>query len=61
MADLQNSPDVHLLLLIQTSSVYKAFGMHHTLFSLPLIFYCQATCQSKNTEKLSLISLRFLL
>ncbi len=61
MADLQTPPDVHLFLLIQTSNVYKAFGIHHTLFSRPLSFSCQATCQSKNTEKLSLISLLLLL
>lgn len=57
MADLQNPLNAHLFLLIQNSNIYGAFRTYNTISTPPLNFTCQATCQFKNTEKLSLISL----
>ena len=57
MTDLQNPSYAHLFLLIQKSPVYKAFTTHHTLLNRLVNLTCQATCQSKNTDKLSLIGL----
>ena len=57
MADLQNPLYAHLFLLIQNSHIYGAFRTYNTIPSPPYKFTCQATCQFKNTEKLSLISL----
>ncbi len=57
MADLQNPLYAHLFLLIQNSNIYGVFKTYNTISSPWLKFTCQATCQFKNTEKLSLISL----
>lgn len=57
MSDLQNPSYAHLFSLIQNSPVYTAFTTHQTLLNRLLNLTSQATCQSKNTDKLSLISL----
>ena len=57
MADLQNPTYARLFLLIQNSPIYKAFTTYYILLNLLSELTSQATCQSKNTDNLSLINL----
>ena len=57
MSGLQNPTYGRLFLLIPNSSVYKAYTTHYTLLNLLPKLISQATCQSKNTDNLSLINL----